>query len=205
MGAIQLNRKAGISDLDFYAGEFGSDWAASVKATAKVGNMFYAVREVPAADKEYLIPDDRGAVRYCVVIRTHRGKGFYNFTYSDCTEFAGPCVGEDTCPAKLLDILSPIRPEALVESHPGLWAQGWRDRCRANAEAKAKAVKPKDLVEGRIYNLSKPITFQSGVVASQVRFAGKGGRTGKTPIWRRACDGARVSLSRAEIALLTVA
>jgi hypothetical protein len=191
MGATQLNRPKGTTTAAFLAQEFGAEYTKAVRATAMVGNIYYAVVEVPAAENDKLVPDENGMVRYAYCVITHKGSGFYNFTYREMTEFAGPC--DATCPVKLLNMLSPLKDETKGSSE---WAAKWRRRCGEFAKVK-EALKR----VGAELTLPSPISFSDKVMADRFRVDDRAGKL----IIRRTVDGARVRLSDDLISSLSVA
>ncbi len=86
-----------------------------------------------------------------LVVLHGRRKG--EFTYKEMTEDMGPCESE--CPAKILDLLSPV--EEFASGDCAKWATAWRERCRAAIEKRAKA--PGD---GAKIRFKEPIKFTNG-------------------------------------------
>ena len=88
-------------------------------------------------------------------------KSWYNFSYKDMTEFAGPC--EDECPEKIFKLLTPLNDD----NDPNGWAREWRKRVekvhvrrKKLKEAKGKVIKTKDPVEfsnGATYQYFKKV------------------------------------------------
>lgn len=128
MGTTVLHKAKGTTTADFFAAEFGAEYAKAVIGTATTSSAFYAVLEVDAEQNTSLVPDENGKVRYAYVIRTGGGdgRGYFNFSYKVQTEFSGPL--ETQCPARLLDRLSPFKDDANGDSDG--WARNWREACR---------------------------------------------------------------------------
>jgi hypothetical protein len=148
----------------------------------------YAVLEVDADQEPRLIPDENGKVRLALVyLIKWVPNDHYNFGYKDMSEFCGP--NEEGCPLKLLDMLSPVKPEVLAEAlakreaalkvkpdefyyDPLLSAHQWRERCRKTAEAS------RDLKVGQTYKLPHPLKFSDGGEADTLKLIKrKGGRS----------------------------
>lgn len=69
-----------------------------------------------------------------LVVLTQGQPKFSGFGYKEIAEVMGPV--ESQCPARILDRLSPA--DALgYKGECVTWAQQWRERCRANAAARA--------------------------------------------------------------------
>lgn len=128
-----------------------------VERTAMVGGVLYAVyRMTPnsgAADRIYL-PCADGEYRGALVILTEDSGG--QVGYKDMDETMGP--NEDACPVDLLDMLSPLKPDAET------YVADWRARCRQRA-ARAKSSNPPSLaqVAARSQAHTRPAVEQSGL------------------------------------------
>lgn len=191
MGTTVLHREKGQTAAAFFAEEFGEAYAKAVRATASKPGVFFAVVEVPAAEKQNLVPDENGMVRYCWVVRTGHGDGrraLANFSYAEQTEFMGPL--EANCPVRLLDMLSPIKDDGRDDT-PSAWARGWRRKCRDRAALDAA------LVVGAEFTLDQPLRFSDKVEADRFRLVE---RKGATLSFRRTIDGMRVRLAAHQIA-----
>jgi hypothetical protein len=98
MGATSVHREPGMTDREFFEGELPETLTqrGEILACASVGNVFYAaVRN-----------NEDGRVWALVVLMT-RTRDYWNFTYKEMSEREGPCRAS-RCPAKVLDLLSPI-------------------------------------------------------------------------------------------------
>jgi hypothetical protein len=191
-----MHRDRGTTDRDFFCREFGEQFGASLIDCASKDGAFYSVHEVPAAQVSQLQPDARGMVRFAHVTLFKRvPKDYYNFGYKSMDEFCGPV--DSKCPAKLLAMLSPFKPEALVKpprtegsnyDPPAFaeWAAAWRERCRANLVNRAA------LVVGGRYVPPYPLKFTDGVTTSLLTLVEKAGR--KLRFVRH--DGMRVRVSQ---------
>lgn len=180
MGWSFMHRDRGMTDREFFSREFGPQFGATLLDCASKDSAFYSVHEIPAEQEPRLQPDARGMVRFCHVTMFKRvPKDYYNFGYKTLDEFCGPV--DSKCPAKLLAMLSPFKPEALVKPPrredtgweapaPAEWASAWRDRCRANLAIRSA------LVVGGRYVPPYPVTFTDGVTTSLLTLVEKAGR-----------------------------
>ena len=96
-----------------------------------------------------------GAVRkkstgevFCAVFLIRWSRGYYNFSYKDMTEYAGP--GDCECPERIFKLLTP-----LVDDEHG-WAKEWRERVQRHLTSRKK------LSEGYVLETEKPVMFTSG-------------------------------------------
>jgi hypothetical protein len=196
MGWSYTHRDRGITDRDFFCRQFGSKFAETLIDCGSKDGAFYSVHEIPAEQEPRLQPDARGKVRFCHVVLFKRApKDYYNFGHKTMDEFSGPV--DSKCPAKLLAMLSPFKPEALVKPErkpedrwepnaPAEWAYNWRERCRANITNRAA------LVVGGRYVPPYPLKFTDGVTTSLLTLVEKAGR--KLRFVRH--DGMRVRVSQ---------
>ena len=134
-----------------------------VLASAMVGTRTYyaAVEQVTTMT---------GAREVCAVVclvRYYlRDPEGYVFGYKEMSEHAGPC--EATCPAKVLDLLSPT---------DNANALGWRARCWANiAQRRAQRAKPVPR-PGEIVVLAQPLLFRDGRTVARFEAVRRPGRT----------------------------
>lgn len=112
-------------------GPTGAQWRVIDSATR--GSQWYAILEYAGVGEA---PKYSGMV--CLVKRSKRTG---EFCYKDIGEAAGPNASH--APKRLidkLDTLAPIAPDD--DSYGAKWARQWRERCRANAAAKANRFKP---------------------------------------------------------------
>lgn len=158
MGATSQHRDKGMSDREFFGNEFflGNHRRILECATMPAGGgewqrVFYAAVE-NGEDAAY----EPGRVWALVVLMHWSRADYFNFTYKDMSETMGP--GEDTCPAKILDLLSPTDSE---------WANQWRERCRTNAARREAA---RQVKHGDVVRFAQPITFANDCSASRFRF-----------------------------------
>jgi len=200
MGWTYTSRSPGTTDREFFSKRFGHPFTHS----ASIDGAFYAVIELPAEREDRLQPDDRGMVRLAVVIlfkRERNPSDGYNFGWKEMDEFMGP--RECRCPPKLLALLSPFKPEALIkppaepddvfERHaPAQHAADWRESCRKAAERRTA------LVVGGRYTLPYPLSFSDGVEGKSYTLIQRQGR--KIRFHRQ--DGRLVRLATSDIAAL---
>lgn len=137
MGWTCFYDNVGLSIDDTLRKEFndtgpnGAQWRVIDSATR--GSQWYAILEYTGVGEA---PKYSGMV--CLVKRSKRTG---EFCYKDIGEAAGPNASH--APKRLidkLDILAPIAPAD--DSYGAKWARQWRERCRANASAKANRFKP---------------------------------------------------------------
>ena len=105
-------------------------------AASKVGSTWYvAIRSTYPGDNKYERAPD-GSFVFAVVFLTSRKHGAWG--YKDMDESMGP--NESRCPARVLDMLSPLKP-----GRDG-YAADWRARCREQRRSPAAAFKVGDRV-----------------------------------------------------------
>jgi len=198
MGWTYAHRDKGYTDRQWFEKEHGERFKSSLVDCATKGGVFYAVMEVPAAECRYLVPDAKGMVRYCSLdLIKWAPKDHHNFGWKSMGEFAGPYDAQ--CPAKLLDMLSPFKPEALVvpakkdtdpdwfkPSAPAGYAAAWREKCRDVLAQSAT------LRVGQTYLTPGEMRFTDGRSTDRVTLASRQGRKLR---WTRS-DGMLVKLSQ---------
>jgi hypothetical protein len=152
----------GTKTLDVLKAEFGAD---RIVSGAVVGSTAYL-----AVTHEH---EGQPVVLGVVVLTQRRRNDFYNFGYKVVDETMGPY--EAQCPKRILDLLT----DPLND-----YAAEWRDRCRENLAAKAKAatVKP-----GTVIRLDEPLPFNDGRSRQVFRYQGSNKFV--------ADDGVRVAIS----------
>lgn len=125
MGWTFTHREKGVSNLDWFRREFcPSEPERLIDVATKNGTAYCAFR---ANDEVFAL---------VVLTRWVRGD-YYNFGYKDMDEGMGP--GEDDCPKRIYDLLTPLPPEKADPSVEGNWAAQWRQRVEANlAKPKVK-------------------------------------------------------------------
>lgn len=96
----------------------------------------------------------------CKVMWNPRSKTWENFGYKDMDESVGPC--EDSCPAYILDLLTPTDKE---------YALDWRRRCRANLARRARKIEDGDRIK-----LASALTFSDGHVGDEFIVVKRGRR-----------------------------
>lgn len=118
MGWTGTHREKGLSHLDFFREEFGSN---SVVAASSVGSTVYLAYQYTRDGK----PTDIGAL---VVLTRWERDDWHNFWYKDMSESSGPYNAK--CPEQILNMLSPTNCEYSLE---------WRDRCRKYNEERRRS------------------------------------------------------------------
>lgn len=167
MGSTGTYREKGMTDRAFFENEFptmlgktGHILACkSLPAGGEWNRVFYAAVQ-NHDDAEYT----PGKV-WCLVVLMHNmrnSRDGMNFYYKDLSDSMGPA--EDTCPASILDLLSPTDSK---------YSNEWRARCR---KAIAQAEKSK-IADGTIVEFGHPFKFVSGHEAARFRFVKEGRRT----------------------------
>lgn len=153
MGSTGLHRAPGMTDREFFEQEFpitlrerGRILAcASKPAGGEWNRVFYA------AVQNYETAAYKPGRTWCLVVLMHNTRNPHawpNFFYKEMSDESGPA--EDTCPAKILDLLAPTDNEYAIE---------WRARCRKNLERRAAATKVKS---GNIIEFAQPLSFTHG-------------------------------------------
>lgn len=160
MGSTGVYREPGQTDRAFFErefpntlGKYGRILACASTRTSggEYQRVFYA-----AVANNADAPHAPGETWALVVLMANvRGDSYTNFWYKELSDSMGP--GEDDCPTKILDLLTPTDSE---------WANEWRDRCRANADKRAKAAAVTNL---QILTFAQPMRF-TGVTGEHARF-----------------------------------
>jgi hypothetical protein len=168
---------------------------------AKVGTIHYFAVRFPASFtvSDYFEHDLDGSYTVCLVFLTQSHPGPDGWGYKDMDECCGP--SEATCPVRILDKLSPIKPDA------DTYAREWREKCREYARTKsAQAASRKKLCDGMKVTFTEPLTFTDGSKASEFQVAHIT-RRGKRILAFRASDSGRLyridsaALMRAQVSL----
>jgi hypothetical protein len=170
MGWTFMHRPKGYTDRAWIEREVGAEFAKRIVAVASTPGVMHVVIQVPANEEPSLVPDENGNVRLCLVYLTKWVRGDeYNWGYKDMEEFSGPV--ETKCPLKLLDMLSPFKPEVIEateakrDARPNndeffydraLSARDWRAACRKRAEGR------KALTVGVTYKLPRVVRWSDG-------------------------------------------
>lgn len=170
MGSTGTHREKGMSDKAFFEKEFPTSLGGqngngyilactSKPAGGEWNRVFYAaVRNHPMA------PYAPGEV-WCLVVLMHTSRtrgAYFNFTYKDLSDAMGP--GEDSCPDRILDLLTPTTSE---------YANEWRQRCRKRNERERQA---KRLAPGSVIEFVHPYTFSNGASVTRFRYCKSGRR-----------------------------
>ncbi len=143
MGWLMYHREAGETDREHFAAKFGEGYEILDSATKD--SVFYAALKTP-----------EGPVTAFVALISRSPGGGHNFGYKDMDESMGP--HEASCPARILDLLSPVEDLGLGESG-SKWAAEWRARCRANADREAARAKVR---KGDTVKLTRGFAFTNG-------------------------------------------
>lgn len=103
MGWTSLHREPGMTDRAFFEQEFPTALTrdGEIVDCATVHGVFYAaVRRKKGTDA-----GEEGTV-WALVVLTQRASGHFNYSYKEISESSGP--GEARCPARILDLLTPL-------------------------------------------------------------------------------------------------
>lgn len=202
MGWTFMHRPKGHTDRAWIEREFGAEYSKKIVAVASTPGVMHVVIQIPAVEEPSLVPNEDGNVLLCLVILTKWIRGdHYNWGYKDMSEFAGPV--ETKCPLKLLDLLSPIKPEVIAaaeakrDAQPkdefsrffydkALSARDWRAACRKRAENR------KALAVGVTYKLPRVVQWGDGGSTDTLTLIE---RKGQRMVFRRP-DNCRVRLTR---------
>lgn len=120
MGWTFTHREKGISNLDWFRGEFSGSTGELLDMATKNGTAYGAYRT-----------NEGDVVALVILTRWVRGD-YYNFGYKDLDEGMGP--GEDDCPKRIFDLLTPLPPEKADPSVEGNWAAQWRQGVQERLE-----------------------------------------------------------------------
>lgn len=170
MGSTSCHRAKGQTHKEWFQQSYGDKLTILEASQARGGAVYMAVRHETG--------ERAGQVFAVVVLTGWSPRSYYNFWYKDMDESMGPC--EDSCPRKILDLLSPldelygppfIGPLKQYQSAPGQHAREWRARCEANLAR--KAARPK-IVKGTRIRLAEPLRFTNGGEYQNFTFTGKG-------------------------------
>lgn len=148
MGWSYEHRSRGTSNRDWFQRQLGED--TEILACATVGGTFYAACRKSAQPNE---------VWALVCLTRWAPHDWYNFGTKWMDETVGP--NEDRCPERILELLTPTSSR---------YAQGWRDRCRANLAA--RAARPK-VEKGDLVRFAEPLRFTNGDLLHELVFLGR--------------------------------
>jgi hypothetical protein len=128
MGWTYTTKPGTLSPVDFIKQCCWRENQQKLIAGAQVGNtVYFAIKTEP---KDYIgkiyQPDGEGKVTGALVylVDTKAGSDGFNFGWKDMDETMGP-YDEGKCPAAILKLLSPLKPDA-----PS-YAKQWRERQKA--------------------------------------------------------------------------
>ncbi|WP_217925024.1 DUF6927 domain-containing protein [Miltoncostaea oceani] len=181
MGWTFHHRERGQSAEDYIAELYDGAYGVVVDSVTYLDRSFIALRTKDGIAGEVLL------TRWC--------RGHHNFGYKAISESSGPA--EDTCPARILDLLSPI--DQLYSGQSAEWAQAWRSQSRARL-ALPRAV------AGSVIDFAREISFADGrsyrrlTLVSRSTFADQHGRRYRIPSWRQMSGWSIVSAAEAALA-----
>lgn len=136
MGWTTYHRPAGESDRDHLQRELCGE-LHTILDCVTIKTTFYAA-----------VRDNKTDEVWGLVVLQQRTRGEFNYGRKDMTDTMGPA--EDSCPDRILDLLSPT---------DSAYANQWRTRCReGNA---AKAARPK-VRRGDTVKFARPLKFSNG-------------------------------------------
>lgn len=171
MGWTSQHREQGIKNTEFFRLADHQEYVA----TATVNNVFYAAVRDTNEDRVYAM----------IIICQWSPKEYFNFTYKELGESAGP--GYVHAPAKVLDALDPADCE---------YALTWRKQCRDRLQRRAALAKAK---EGARVQFNATMRFTDGSERQEFILAYRGhgprrrtvltdesGRVYQVPNWRDA-------------------
>ena len=146
----KVDRKA---ECDAYFMEGLNRGYYDVLKSAMVGNTYYAaVKPLKqyAKDDEgnkiiVDIPENEQRVFAAIFLTSIDSKDYFNFSYKDMDETAGPCYYD--CPKGILDLLTPTDSE---------WANNWRAKCREQLAKKHNPNALNKLPVGTLIKVTMP-------------------------------------------------
>lgn len=155
MGWTYLHREPGMTDRDFFQGEFKS--IEILEAGTRENVCYLACRQSASPGEVFAV--------ICLIDRFgDRRDPYYNFGYKDQDETMGP--GDADCPRKVFDLLTPLEEMELSESGRE-WAGQWREHA---AEALARREAASRVKAGDIVEFPAPLRFSDGSSSSRFRF-----------------------------------
>ena len=150
MGWTSFNMKGNVKDW------FKRQW---------VEGQAYEVLDVALVQRNTLysaVKEKTTGEIFCVVYLVRWSRDYYNFSYKDMTEFAGPNVID--CPERIFKLLTPLNDE----NDPNGWARGWRKK------VEEYYTKRKQLKGNTVFKTDVPVRFTNG---SEYQYFEKIGRT----------------------------
>jgi len=110
MGWTSFRLNEPIKDWFKHELESSNKYIVLDSALVERTTMFAAIQEIETKEV------------FCVVYIINWSKGYFNFSYKDMTEFAGPCAYN--CPERIFRLLTQLNDE----NDPNGWARGWREK-----------------------------------------------------------------------------
>jgi hypothetical protein len=173
MGSIGCHRQKGLSDKEFFEGEYEME----ILDTSRIGGVIYAA----AKHRKLTMMSEPGEVFALVMPFTFDRNGY--FVWKEQDETCGPY--DTRCPDRILDLLT--------ETDSGN-AKDWRAACRAhNDQERAAREHAKKVTQGTVIRLAEALTFSNGGKYDTFRYSGK--RNGFTALDADGWPVAMVSLS----------
>lgn len=147
MGWTSTHREPGMTDREFFEGEFPTTLRerGEILACATVGFTFYAA-----------VRNKVDGHVWALIILTQRTRDWFNITYKEMSEESGP--GACAAPAAVLDALTPTS---------DTYANEWRRECRERLAKRAAARKVKP---GTVIEFGRAFDFSGGRSYSRFRF-----------------------------------
>lgn len=154
MGWLFSHRDRGISTEDYLAQSLSAD--AKIVASSSHLNVSYLAVETAAG------------ISAVVVLTQWDSRDWHNFGTKWIDESMGPV--QANCPARILDLLSPVSELYSGSANQQRCATEWRDACRETIRRRerAAAVRPGDTV-----TFKNPIRFTNSIVAERFVFEGR--------------------------------
>lgn len=154
MGWLFSHRDRGISTEDYLAQSLGTD--GKIVASSSHLNVSYLAVETAAG------------ISAVVVLTQWDPRGWHNFGTKWIDESMGPVQAR--CPARILDLLSPV--SELYSGSPSQqrYATEWRDACRETIRRRERAAAVR---RGHTVTFKNPIRFTNNIAAERFVFEGR--------------------------------
>lgn len=148
MGWTGTHRSKGLTNAQYFQSTFFPEADSVIlPGSATIDGVFYAAVKTVTAGKYRTL----GEV-WALIVLTKWSRSDFNFTYKEMSDTSGPGVYD--APASVLDKLTPTDHE---------YAKSWREKCRENAERKARSRKAlRGLRVGDQVILDRPLRFTNG-------------------------------------------
>lgn len=152
MGWTFFHKPAGVPVAEVLAKEFSGEQGKVVASSAKL-NAVYMAYKTRAGHTIALV---------CAIRYAPKDPQGYNFGYKDMEESMGPYYYD--CPAKILNMLSPVDIAYAGSPQSAQSAARWRQACWDRLGHKA----PKMAI-GRMVRFANPIRFTTGETFTEMR------------------------------------